>query len=169
MIRLLIGLQNDVEPLPEPWRTIFFNLTILSVLVIPIAVCVYGTIRRRRTKGRLAELGSSWEDVDDRVPKQEETFIEALPGIFICVLIIFAGIVVGLMVIIGPIVRDIAVVLLIGFTILFVIVICPLMLIWAAIMDDRKNAARIKLAEEDRRLRETGDYDMDDSLEKEND
>lgn len=156
VVNLFNVLQNDVEPLPEPWRTIFLILVLLGALVIPIVTCVFSLIRRSITKRRVEELGATWEDVDGKVPKPEEAMIENIECIAILILLIFAGIVVVLMAILGPIVRDIAVIILLGFTILFVVVICPVGLIWGVRVDDRKNAERIRLAEEYRRLKETG-------------
>jgi MFS family permease len=149
-------LQDDVEPLPEPWRTIFLVLTLLSVLVIPIFACVITMIRRNTTKRHVMEMGSSWKDVDARISKPEDLMLDALPFFAGLVLIIFVGIIVVLMLIIGPVVRDIAIVILMGLTILFFILLCPIMMIWSVRVEDRRNEERIQLAEEDRRLRETG-------------
>jgi fatty acid desaturase len=108
------------------------------------------------TKKRVEELGATWEDVDARVPKPEDAMIDNIYGIVIVILLIFVGIVVVLMQILGPIVRDIAVVILLSFAIIFIVVICPIAMIWGVRVDERKNAERIRLAEEHRRLRETG-------------
>jgi MFS family permease len=164
---LFNNLQNDVEPLPEPLRTIFLILTLLGVLIIPILACTITMIRRSITKRRVKEMGSSWEDIDSRIPKTEDEMLDSLECIVFVVLMIFVGIVVVLMIIFGPIIRDIAVIILMGFAILFLIVICPLMMIWGVRLEDRRNAERIKLARQEREMRESGSSVIDDSVEKE--
>jgi cytochrome c biogenesis protein CcdA len=156
MMRLFNVLQNDVEPLPEPWRSVFFYSTVLAVLVIPLLACVISNIQKRSTKKRVEELGSSWDEVDSQIPKTEDEMIEALPCFAFIILIVFVGIVVVLTILIGPIVQDIAVVILMGGAIVFIIALCPILMIWGVKIEAKRNRKRIKLAEESRHLRETG-------------
>ncbi|NHI87940.1 MAG: hypothetical protein EAX87_00370 [Candidatus Thorarchaeota archaeon] len=150
-------LQNNVEPLPEPLRTIFFDSLLLCAIIIPILACAISMIQYRRTKKRVQDLGSSWEEVDGQIPKTEDVWLDNLQGCGLILLIVSAVIFVILFVIFGEIVRDVTVVILFSFAILFIMVICPIMMIWAVRVESRRNAERIKLAEEKRTKQETGD------------
>jgi hypothetical protein len=160
-------LQNDVEPLPEPLRTISLILILLGVVIIPLSTCVISLIRRRRTKIRVEELGASWDEIDAKVIKQGGSSIEGLECCAIVLLLLFAGIAFVLMQIFGSIVRDVAILILLIVVILLVIVICPIGMIWAVKIDDRKNSERIRLATEFRDMKEAGQnkkYENNDSL-----
>jgi hypothetical protein len=151
-------LQNDVEPLPEPFRTIFFVLIVLGALIIPIFACLFSLIRRSMAKSRVEELGVSWDEVDAQIPKPEDAMIDNITCLAILVIVIFAGIMLVLTQVIGPIVRDLAVLILMGLVLLLIVVCCPIGMIWSIRVDERKNAERIRLAEEQSRMRETGEY-----------
>lgn len=151
MIQLFNILQNDVEPLPEPWRTLLLVLFILGALIIPLLSCSIVMVRRRINKRRVEEMGSSWEDLDDRIQKKEDSMISNVQRIVTMILVVFAGIVIMLMQILGPIVRDVAVVILLSFAILFIVVICPLTMIWGMRVEDRRNSERIRLAQVNKR------------------
>ena len=157
LLQLFNFLQNDVEPLPEPLRTIFFDLMLLCAIVIPILACTIAMIQYSRTKKRVQELGSSWEEIDGRIPKTEDVLLDNLQGCGLILLIVSGVLFVILFVIFGEIVRDVTVAILIVFTILFIMVICPIMMIWGVRVESRRNAERIKLAEENGTKRETGE------------
>ncbi|MFW9786032.1 MAG: hypothetical protein ACFFE2_10855 [Candidatus Thorarchaeota archaeon] len=156
LIHLLHILQNDVEPLPEPFRTIFFYLVLFGGVIIPICACLFGWARRNAAKRRVEELGVSWKEMDAKLPKTEDALIDNLFCIVVVILVIFVGIVVVLMQILGPFVRDIAVVVLVAFAILFIVACCPIAMIWGVRVDERRNSERIRMAEEYERLKETG-------------
>ena len=157
LLQFFTFLQNDAEPLPEPLRTIFFDLVLLCAIVIPILACAISMIQYRRTKKRVQDLGSSWEEIDGRIPKTEDVLLDDLQGCGLILLIVSAALFVILYVIFGEIVRDVTVAILISFAILFIIVICPIMMIWGVRVESRRNAERIKLAEENRAKREIGE------------
>jgi hypothetical protein len=157
LLQFFSFLQNDVEPLPEPLRTIFFDLVVLCAVVIPILSCAISMIQYSRTKKRVQDLGSSWKEVDGRIPKTEDVWLDNLQGCGLILLIVSAVVFVILFVIFGDIVRDVTVAILFAFTILFIMVICPIMMIWGVRVESRRNAERIKLAEENRTKRETGE------------
>ena len=157
LLQFFNSLQNGVEPLPEPLRTIFFDSLLLCAIIIPILVCAISMIQYRRTKKRVQDLGSSWEEIDGQIPKTEDVWLDNLQGCGLILLIVSAVIFVILFVIFGEIVRDVTVVILFSFAILFIMVICPIMMIWAVRVESRRNSERIKLAEEKRTKRETGD------------
>ena len=157
IVGFLNGLQNDIEPLPEPLRTIFLVLFLLGAVVIPISTCVYSIVRRIRAKKRIRELGASWEDFDGKIPKPEDAMIVGVQGIAIIALVVFAGVVWVLWQMFGSIIRDFAVIILFGFAIILIVVICPVALIWGVRVDDKRNAARIRLAEDYQRMKETGE------------
>jgi MFS family permease len=154
-------LQNDVEPLPEPWRTVLLILFLLGALVIPLLSCAIVMVRRRINKRRVEEMGSSWKDIDDRIQKKEDSKISNIQRIVTMILIVFAGIIVMLMQILGPIVRDVAVVILLSFAILFIVVICPIAMIWGMRIEDRRNSERIRLAQENKSTVEIDQHDED--------
>ncbi|MGY5870789.1 MAG: hypothetical protein RTV72_00950 [Candidatus Thorarchaeota archaeon] len=154
-------LQNDVEPLPEPWRTVLLVLFLLGALVIPLLSCSIVMVRRRMTRRRVEEMGSSWKDLDDRIPKTEDSMISNIQCIAFVILIVFAGLTVMLIQILGPIVRDVAIVILFSFAILLIVVICPIAMIWGMRVEDRRNSERIKLAQEDKRMGEIGQRSED--------
>jgi hypothetical protein len=154
-------LQNDVEPLPEPWRTVLLVLFLLGALVIPLLSCSIVMVRRRINKRRVEEMGSSWKDIDDRIQKTEDSKISNIQRIVTMVLIVFAGLIVVLMQILGPIVRDVAVVILLSFAILFIVVICPIAMIWGMRVEDRRNSKRIRLAQENKSTVEIDQRDED--------
>ena len=114
-------------------------------------------IQYSRTKKRVQDLGSSWKEVDGRIPKTEDVWLDNLQGCGLILLIVSAVVFVILFVIFGDIVRDVTVAILFAFTILFIMVICPIMMIWGVRVESRRNAERIKLAEENRTKRETGE------------
>ncbi len=154
-------LQNDVEPLPEPWRTVLLVLFLLGALVIPLLSCSIVMVRRRINKRRVEEMGSSWKDLDDRIQKKEDSMISNIQRIVTVILIVFAGLIVVLMQILGPIVRDVAVVILLSFAILFIVVICPIAMIWGMRVEDRRNSERIRLAQENKSTVEIDQHDED--------
>lgn len=154
-------LQNDVEPLPEPWRTVLLVLFLLGALVIPLLSCSIVMVRRRINKRRVEEMGSSWKDIDDRIQKTEDSKISNIQRIVTMILIVFAGIIVMLMQILGPTVRDVAVVILLSFAILFIVVICPIARIWGMRVEDRRNSERIRLAQENKSTVEIDQRDED--------
>ena len=80
-------LQNDVEPLPEPWRTVLLVLFLLGALVIPLLSCSIVTVRRRITRRRVEEMGSSWKDLDGQIQKTEDAMISNVQCIAIVILI----------------------------------------------------------------------------------
>ncbi|MCK4567240.1 MAG: hypothetical protein KAU48_08015 [Candidatus Thorarchaeota archaeon] len=161
MMQLFNILQNDVEPLPEPWRTVLLVLFLLGALVIPLLSCSIVMVRRRINKRRVEEMGSSWKDLDDRIQKKEDSMISNIQRIVTVILIVFAGLIVVLMQILGPIVRDVAVVILLSFAILFIVVICPIAMIWGMRVEDRRNSERIRLAQENKSKVEIDQRDED--------
>ncbi len=157
-MQLFNVLQNGVEPLPEPWRTILLVLFLLGALVIPLLSCSIVTVRRRINRRRVEEMGSSWKDFDDQIAKPEDTMIDNIKCTVFVILIVFVGLVVVLIQILGPIVRDIAIVILFSFAILLMVVICPIAMIWGMRVEDRRNSERIRLAKENKRMREIGQH-----------
>lgn len=161
MMQLFTSLQNDAEPLPEPWRTFLLVLFLLGALVIPLLSCSIVMIRRRSNRKRIEEMGSSWEDLDDRIPKPEDSLISNIRRIAVWILIVFAGLIVMLIQIMGPVVSDIAIIILFSFAILLIVVICPIAMIWGMRVEDRRNSERIRLAQENKRMGENSQLSED--------
>ena len=154
-------LQADIEPLPEPLRILLALSILVGAIVIPVGACVIGMIRRRKAKKIVQELGASWEDLDDQISKTEDVIIDRIQCICTFVLVMAAGVTLMLVQVLGPIVQDIAVIILFSFAMLLIIVICPIAMICGVMVEERRNAERVQLAgEEGRTSPQPGsDYD----------
>ena len=145
-------LQADIEPLPEPLRTLLLLSILVGAIIIPLAACVIAMIRRRKAKRIVQELGASWEDFDHRISKTEDVIIDRIQCICTFILVSFAVGMFLLVQILGPFVQDIAVIILLGLAMLLIIVICPIAMVWGVMIEERRNTERIKLAGENRRI-----------------
>ncbi|MHA1135921.1 MAG: hypothetical protein ACTSSE_05485 [Candidatus Thorarchaeota archaeon] len=155
------SLQADIEPLPEPLRTLLLVSILVGAIVIPLAACVIGMIRRNKAKRIVQELGGSWKDLGYRISKTEDVIIARIQCICIFILVSFAGVTLLLVQVLGPSVQDIAVIILFGAAMLFIIVVCPIAMIWGVMIEERRNAERIQLAGENGRTIQQPDSDYD--------
>ncbi|MGY5880254.1 MAG: hypothetical protein RTV31_08385 [Candidatus Thorarchaeota archaeon] len=154
-------LQADIEPLPEPWRTLLFLSILVGAIIIPLAACVIGMIRRSKAKRIVQELGASWEDLGYRISKTEDVIIGRIQCICTFILVSFAVVTLLLVQVLGPFVQDIAVIILFSMAMLLIIVICPIAMIWGVMIEERRNTERIQLAGENGRTTQQPDSDYD--------
>ncbi|MGY5858694.1 MAG: hypothetical protein RTU63_04940 [Candidatus Thorarchaeota archaeon] len=154
-------LQADIEPLPEPLRTLLLVSLLVGAIIIPLAACVIGMIRRRKAKRIVRDLGGSWEDLGHRISKTEDVIIDRIQCICTFILVLFAGVTLLLVQVLGPIVQDIAVIILFGLAMLLIIVICPIAMVWGVMIEERRNTERIQLAGVNRRTPQQPDSDYD--------
>ena len=134
---------------------------LVGAIVIPLAACVIGMIRRSKAKRIVQELGASWKDLGYRISKTEDVIIDSIQCICIFILVLFAGVTLLLVQVLGPSVQDIAVIILFSAAMLLIIVICPIAMIWGVMIEERRNAERIQLAGENGRTTQQPDSDYD--------
>jgi len=154
-------LQADIEPLPEPLRTLLLLSILVGAIIIPLAACVIGMIRRRKAKRIVQDLGASWEDFDHRISKTEDVIIGRIQCISTFILVSFAAVTLLLVQILGPFVQDIAVIILLGLAMLLIIVVCPIAMVWGVMIEERRNSERIQYAREDGSRTQQPDSDYD--------
>ncbi|MFW9889757.1 MAG: hypothetical protein ACFFER_16335 [Candidatus Thorarchaeota archaeon] len=144
------------EPLPEPFRTALLIVVVLTVLIIPLIACTITMQRRRTTRRIVEETGASWDEIDSKISKKADVLMDDIFAILMILFLICIGATFVLIQIVGPTLQDIAEMIWMSVMLLFVIVCCPIAMVWGVRVEDGYNAQRIRIAREEHMARETG-------------
>jgi len=144
------------EPLPEPFRTALLIVVVLTVVIIPLIAYIITMKRRRATRRIVEETGASWDEIDSKISKKADVLMDDIFAILMLLFLIFIGATFVLMQILGPTVQGIAEMIWMGVMLLFVIVCCPIAMVWGVKVEDGYNTQRIRIAREEHMARETG-------------